>query len=147
MQVHCAFRTSLLYVALVFNINNIWFHCQYTCEIACASRLLQYIPRLEYSTPISYNVSASAMYYNKAEPAAMNNHIAMPEAIVYNTVLQSLSVCYEGLCGAMGRRPLLQRTTEHYSVSPLLQSAMGATERNKHPPVVLRAGELFPDVI
>ena len=76
----------------------------------------------------------------------MSDYVAMLEAIVYNTTLQSLSVCYEGLCGAMGGRPLLQCTTEHYSVGPVLQSAMGATEGNKHPLVVLRAGRLFPDV-
>ena len=76
----------------------------------------------------------------------MDDYIAMPQAIVYNTALQSPSVGYEGLCGAMGGQPLLQRTTEHYSVGPVLQSAMGATEGNKQPLVVLRAGRLFPDV-
>ena len=85
------------------------------------------------------------MSYNEAEPVAMDDYIAMPQAIVYNTALQSPSVGYEGLCGAMGGQPLLQRTTEHYSVGPVLQSAMGATEGNKHPLVVLRAGRLFPD--
>ena len=78
---------------------------------------------------------------------AMDDYIAMPEAILYNTTLQCSSVCYDGTCGAMVGWPLLQHTTEHYSVSPLLQIAMGATERNKHPLVVLRAGRLFPNAI
>ena len=77
----------------------------------------------------------------------MDDYIAMAPAIIYNTVLQNPSMGYEGLCGAIGGRPLLQRTTEHYSVGPSLQSAMGATVGNKHPPVVLRAGKLFPDAV
>ena len=77
----------------------------------------------------------------------MDDYIAMAPAIVYNTTLQSLSVGYGRLCGATGGQPLPQRTTEHYSVGPVLQSAMGATEGNKHPLVVLRAGRLFPDVL
>ena len=75
----------------------------------------------------------------------MGDYIAMRQAIVYNTTLQSPSVGYGRLWGAMGGQPLPQRTTEHYSVGPVLQGAMGATEGNKHPLVVLRAGELFPD--
>ena len=77
----------------------------------------------------------------------MGDYIATPQAIVHNTTLQSPSVGYEGLCGAMGGQPPLQRTTEHYSVGPVLQSAMGTTEGNKHPLVVLRAGRLFPDAV